>query len=170
MTGYFGDTSHPFRSHLEPVEIAGPRKSRWVDWAKRESRDVIGLSGNLADRMNAIVHRRILLCSQTGNRGWQEFSGITAHLSDIALFIEGNCDDGLLADLAAGLSLLDWSAVEIAKSGLHRPTDDFRPNAYFALLKLCHSSSFKNQRDVIPLNPSIHRFAASGNPDRAAEY
>src|SRR5690625_3465922 len=169
LTGYFGGTSYPLRCHLEPVEILGRRGSRWVSWSKENSRDVIGLSGHLVERMNDIIRRRIILCAETCQSGWQEFSALTAYLSDVAAFIEGNCDYDLLAELVAGFSLLDWSDPGISQAALPRPSYDFEPDAYFALLKLCHAGARKDQEKSIPLDSSIHRFAATGNSDRAAE-
>lgn len=164
LTAHFDENSHPFRAHVEPVEIRGG----WANWSKLESRDVIGLEGDLLERMNAIIHRRILLSATGKEKGWQELSAVTAHLTDIAAFIEGNCDDHLLKDLLAGLCLINWAHPKIADHRPPAPVADFNPDAYYALLKLCHARPIDEDAPTVLLDGSIHRLAASGQADRAA--
>lgn len=172
LTGNFGDHSHPLRSHLEGVELGGPAANRWVNFSKHESRDIIGLDGHLIDRLNAIVHRRIMLCHKVGKRNWLEHAPVTAHLPDIGAFVEGATDDGLLKNLLAGLSLINWADKKVAspefRKALRTPTSGTAPDTFYALLKLCHPAPKDRQDDTLPLNPAIHRLAASGRADEAA--
>lgn len=172
LTGNFGEHSHPLRSHLEGVELGGPATNRWANWSKHESRDVIGLNGHLVDRLNAIVHRRLLLCHGIGNRNWQEYAPITAHLPDVAAFVERSTDDELLKNLLAGLSLINWADPKVGepeiRQALRPPTSRTTPDLFYALLKLCHPAPKDRNDNTLPLNPAIHRFAAAENADQAA--
>lgn len=173
LGGYFGEHSHSFRTHLEPVEWGGYAANHWVRWAALETRDVVSLDGRLPERLNAIIHRRLLLCQKSGDRSWQEFAGVSAHLSDVAAFIEGDCDDQLLRDLAVGLSLIDWASPELAGNRPRPPGNTLNPGAFFALVKLCHqqtkSENTATHSPSVPLDPGIHRLTAAGQPERAAD-
>jgi CRISPR-associated protein Csx17 len=174
LTGNFGENSHPLRAHLEGVELGGPATNRWVNFSKHESRDIVGLNGHLIDRMNAIVHRRLMLCHKIGKRNWQEYAPVTAHLPDIAAFVEGTTDDDLLKNLLAGLSLINWADKKISepevRKALRAPTYETTPDTFYALLKLCHPAQKDNRDDSLPLNPAIHRMAAAGKAAEAARF
>jgi CRISPR-associated protein Csx17 len=168
LLGNFGPRSAPLRGHLEPVEVLGSREKRWVQWNKLESRDVVGLNGHLPDRLNQIIHRRLLLSAASGHVGWQESSSLTAQLSDVAIFLEGSCDTKRLSDFLAGLALLNWADPKVSQSLLPPTNDSKKPSAAFALLKLCHQAP-KKEGSPIPLDRSIHRLAAAGQIDTAVE-
>lgn len=173
LTGNFGEHSHPLRGHLEGVELGGPATNRWVNWSQHESRDIIGLNGHLVDRLNAIIRRRLMLCHKIGKRNWQEYSPVTANLVDVAHFVEGATDDSLLKNLVSGLSLINWADKKIAepevKKALRGPSSGAVPDTFYALLKLCHPAPKDGKDATLPLNPTIHRLAASGKSDEAAQ-
>jgi len=168
LTRSFGEARHPVREHMEAVDIKGSAEQRWVNWATRETRDVVGLDGRLVDRLNAIVHRRLLLSGVLGNRNWQENSAVSAEPADLAAFIEGATDDALLKDFIWGLSLIDWASPFIAEHRPKAPRSATLPDTFFSLLKLCHPAPSNQDNESLPLNPAIHRLAASGASDEAA--
>lgn len=156
--------THSLRSHISPVSSELGNYS----WLKADSRDVIGLNGDLADVLNSILHRRILICSERGE--WKESSSAPASLSDITMFIENRYDETLLKDLIAGLSLINWSDKKIKEFPRRSKQEDLIPSILYGLLKLCHChTSIQAGNSPIKLNPAIHRMAASDQPDRAAK-
>ena len=158
----------PFRKNIEPLFVPKKDERDKRAWATHDSRNVVNLNGHLPDRLNQIIHRRLLLSAASGHEGWQESSSLTAQLSDVATFIEGSCDTKRLADFLAGLALLNWADPKIAQSLLPPTNDSKKPSAAFALLKLCHQAP-KKEGAPIPLDQSIHRFAAAGQVDTAVE-
>lgn len=163
LSAPYGEQWVALRDHLSPVKIFYREDDPFVIWEKNESNDVVGLSGNLIDRMNDIMARRIFLSAKSNQTEWKEVSQYGASLEDVSAFINGECDDALIAKLLAGLCLLNWRDKQIEKSRpktAHHETAEI-PRLY-AMLKLCFAQP-DNAHPRIPITPAIHRHASGGN-------
>jgi CRISPR-associated protein Csx17 len=159
------------RQHLEPLkrmEKPGYFRAQWSE--KSSESDVVWHEGHLTDAFNDILARRIIRVEQSGAEGWPDWSTRYAKLEDITDFIEGRTDDGLLADLLWGLSLIDWQKVRETDTASCRTVhynwkrDEIHravPSSFYALLKLCFRRA-ENGEEAIPLVPAIHNRARSG--------
>ena len=157
-----------FRQHLEPLKRAEHGEGCHLAWTDTGSEnDVAWHDGNLTDGLNAILARRVMRVAQSGAEGWPDVSPRFACLEDITCFIEGRTDDGLLADLIWGLSLLDWNKVERLPSEF-RDVPEAIPSSFYALLRLCFRHANGN-KDAIPIVPAILHRAMSGNGRSASE-
>ncbi|MDB6155903.1 MAG: type CRISPR-associated protein Csx17 [Chthoniobacteraceae bacterium] len=160
LTGPLSKTWLPLRSHLEPVTAGRKEDRRWFSWQENPSRDVVWHDGPLADALNAILARRVVLAAR-GER-LADTSFIPARLPDIAAFIDKRTDDRLLASLLWGLCLVDFGADYNADFKLERPREDHEPTALYALLKLCFSRHSIRETEI-PLVAAIQRRAAAGD-------
>lgn len=159
LTGPLGKTWLPLRSQLEPVTAGRKEDRRWFAWQENASRDVVWHDGPLADALNAIFARRVMLATR-GDR-LADTSLVTARLGDIAAFIEKRTDDRLLSSLLWGLCLVDFGA-EYCEDFKLGPAGNREPPALYALMKLCFSGRGIRETEV-PLVPAIQRRAAAGD-------
>ena len=166
LSGKFGTDWLPLRCHLEPVVSLPPGAFKW---AENATNDVQWSNAPLREILNHILARRLIRAEQAGSGDWLESARYYASVADVAAFIEGETDDALLTDLAWGMCLIDWTSVEPEDlAGM----DDCRiqrdeavsstPPALYALLKLCFLPK-QGREEAVPLNPAIHRRAASGD-------
>lgn len=157
-----------FRQHLEPVSMGSTKERSWTNWADQPSNDVAWHDGDLTDAINAILGRRLIRVEQSGARGWPDWSPRPALLEDIAAFIEGRIDEPLLADLAWGLSFVDWERVPEVQKGT--TAGAVIPSSFYALLRLCFRRAAKGaEQDVIPIVPAILQRAIAGDGTAASE-
>jgi CRISPR-associated protein Csx17 len=151
------------RQHLEPVAAKGNAERYWFAWDEQAS-DVVWNDGDFVDVLNRIFSRRLVRSEQSGLDELPD-TGASAPLDDVVAFIEGETDDELLADLAWGLSLLNWTEkpdVPWTRETTSQPT----PSALFNLLRLAFPRSNERKRADSPEVPpvlAIHRHAAAGN-------
>ena len=162
----FGNTAVPLRCHLEPVSFGGGREKRWFKWTETAGTNVVWREGDLADALNAILARRIVLSVKSGCKSYPDKSRIPARPSDIALFIEGRTDDTLLSRLFWGLSLIDFGGDDTENFKIGFPPERRDPPALYAMLKPCFSR--KTFDTEIPLVAAIHRRASAGNGTEAS--
>lgn len=162
----FGHAVEPLRCHLEPVSFGGGREKRWFKWTETTGTNVVWREGDLADTLNAILARRIVLALKSGCKSYPDKSRIPAHPSDIALFIEGRTDDALLSRLFWGLSLIDFGGDNTENFKIGFPPERRDPPALYAMLKPCFSR--KTFDTEIPLIAAIHRRASAGNGTEAS--
>lgn len=154
-----------FRQHLEPVTAKAGYGFAWDERAN----DVVWNGGDFVDVLNRIFSRRLVRAEQSGLDELPDH-GIPALLDDVVAFIEGETDDNLLADLAWGLSLLNWSEkpeVSWARGTISQTV----PSAVFSLLRLAFPRSNERKRADFPEVPpvlAIHRHAAAGNGREAS--
>ena len=160
------DVAMPLRCHLEPVSFGGGREKRWFKWSETAGTNVVWREGDLADALNAILARRIVLAVKSGCKSYPDKSRIPARPSDIALFIEGRTDDALLSRLFWGLSLIDFGGDDTENFKIGFPPERRDPPALYALLKPCFSR--KTFDTEIPLVAAIHRRASAGNGTEAS--
>jgi len=169
------------RQHLEPlkrVERGEHFRPTWTD--KSSENDVVWHEGDLTDSLNAILARRLVRTKRSGASGWHDWSPRPASLADITAFIERRTNDGLLADLIWGLSLIDWETVirkerrdrveTISSAEQERTYGDEHsvvPSALYALLRLCLRRKGGDD-DAIPLVPGIMHRAISGDGEAAS--
>ncbi len=164
--GVFGDRFFPMRRHVDPVEPHGKGTGRRVVWRKETGREVVSRSGSLVTWLNRILARRIILATGEGTDSWSDSSRSPAGIRDLASFLDARTDDRRLGDLFQGLLLVDWYDV----AGDRAPTAGkrHRPDALFALLKLCFAG--REVRGIrVPLHGAIQAKAGAGDGARAAE-
>lgn len=155
----------PLRSHLEPVEIKRGVARR----LENASNDVLWREGALVDTLNAIFSRRLVLAQQRGTeKNISDRSVCLARFADLTAFIDGEVDDGLIAELLWGLALLDWQVVKPEDLPDAPREAEIAPSAFYALLKLCFTRPAPDEEPV-PLMPVIHRRAARGDGASASE-
>jgi CRISPR-associated protein Csx17 len=167
MSAWLGEKTLWFRQHCEPLGITANKERSWVSWDDTADNDVAWHDGDLSDTLNAILARRVMRVGQSGAKGWPDESKRSARLDDITDFIEGRTNDGLLADLIWGLSLLDWQQVKPLSSE-HKETTDAIPSSFYAMLRLCFRPPSGNE-DSIPLVPAILHRAMNGDGKTASE-
>jgi len=187
--GWFGvDKSARYvavRAQFEPVRTWKSDEGLHVAWKSEAGRDVAWSSGHLADGLNDVLARRLLMATQSGTATYPDTGFPKAALGDIADFIEERVDDQRLTDLLHGLLLLDWTRVK--PQHLPRRRREARrplPAAFYSLLKLCFSGptlraesdsaglfveSEAVERIPIPVVPRIQRLSASGQAPAAVE-
>ncbi|MCS7091601.1 MAG: type I-U CRISPR-associated protein Csx17 [Verrucomicrobiota bacterium] len=157
----------PLRSHLEPVrEVSGPGFRRF-QWDDPPTNDVLWREADPIAFLNAVFARRLLRAIQAGFSELPD-RGMPAALTDAAVFIDGQTDDGRLVDLLWGLCLVDWTAVDWRTDVTRlRPRPDevkVLPPSLFSLLRLAFlRPGERGDLPPIPLTPAIHRLAAAGN-------
>ena len=154
-------------------------KRDYVVWSEDPSADlgVVWNKANLVENLVAVLHRRSIEAIQKDertNQGALVFPGeskVSASLGDIATFLRGEMDDERINRLVRGLVLLNWARVienDEEALGLSSGPSEPRPDAIYALLKLCHSPH--PVRDVhVPLEPSIARMLGAGRLDDATK-
>jgi len=119
-----------FRTHLEPVAIAGAQ----VTWTNDDTSTIWG-TGTLTDNLAAVLYRRSIDVRAAGAPHPELTSRRYASLDTIDAFLRRETDDERLEALLRGLALINWSRSSIRSprtSSLVPPT---LPRAY-ALLKL----------------------------------
>jgi CRISPR-associated protein Csx17 len=167
ISGLYGQEMLPMRGHLEPVVIKKTRNIRRGAWVQNPGNDVVWHEGHLVDVLNRILARRLIHAIRTGTRGLPDTSA-WVHLSDIAAFIDGETDDGLLADLLWGMSFIDWPAVQ--PGDLPRRKDEqLVPSSLYAMLKLALHRPAADE-EAVPLVPAIHQWAAQGDGTRSSRF
>jgi CRISPR-associated protein Csx17 len=139
----------PIRAYVAPVDPSKPweyaRASRTVAWAGTD----------LADRLAAVLQRRMLDASRSESERNPTWSVRRALLGDVAAFIAGATDDRLLEDLLFASTWIDWSRSDRA---IAVPRDrDVLPRAYalFALLLLPEGLPNGSERVIIRPEPQI---------------
>ena len=158
--------SFRFRQMMDPVQISFKENQLHVWWREDLDRDLTWHDGNLITMLNSTFQRQLLKLTQHSSSHYRCWSNITAFSSDIASFIEGQVDEGLLADLLWGCLLLNWPQLET--SPFPPPTNtEFSLNAFYTMLKLCYPGT-QPFEIKIPINSTIHRQASIGNVERAA--
>ena len=162
VTAFHGNKALPMRCHLEPVQPAGGREKRWFSWTERIEPDVVWREGDLADGLNAILARRIMLAGKSGAEAYSDSSVISARPADIAAFIEGRTDDRLLVRLLWGMVLIDFGGDYSADFKIGFPSERRDPPALYALLKLCFSRH-ELRGTHVPLVPAIHQRSRAGD-------
>lgn len=179
IRGSYGKEQFWLRQHLEPIALRTRKKGgRALDprWADAPDRDVVWAPGHAVDLLNAILARRLVRATQSGVTAYPD-RGLWAYLGDVADFIEGRVDEARFIDLVWGCALLDWPRVDRKNHALghrHEPRMP-SPGAFYSLLKLCFAGAKIARRQGtdgvgVPLESRIHRLAASGNGDAAAEH
>lgn len=151
----------PLRRQLEPVKGRPPK------WDPNAGRDVAWTGGSLVPALNAVMRRRVLLAVQSGCATYPDRGRVHADLGDITDFIEGRIDDARLADLLWGCALVDWSKVAERPVARRTHASQPRPNALYALMKLCFAGWREKEhhgdpRKRVPILPEIQRLAAAG--------
>ena len=174
-----GKETHWLRQNLEPLEMGANADSAWVRWDKVPGNDVVWHEGDLTDSLNAIFARRMIGVEKSGATGWPDWSPRPASLDDITRFIEGRTDDGLLADLLWGLSLVDWEKIVREERAAGQGTEDQTgprydadncvPSSLYALLRLCFRRPGRSD-NAIPLVPAIQHRAAAGQGEAASRF
>ena len=162
VTAFHGNKALPLRCHLEPVHPAGGREKRWFSWTEMIETNVVWREGDLADVLNGILARRLLLAGKSGAEAYSDSSVIPARPADIAAFIEGRTDDRLLIRLLWGMVLIDFGGDYSADFKIGFPSDRRDPPALYALLKLCFSRH-ELRGTHVPLVPAIHQRARAGD-------
>lgn len=162
VTAFHGNKALPLRCHLEPVHPAGGREKRWFSWTEMVETNVVWREGDLADVLNAILARRVMLAGKSGAEAYCDSSVIPARAADIAAFIEGRTDDGLLIRLLWGMVLIDFGGDYSADFKIGFPSERRDPPALYALLKLCFSRH-ELRGTHVPLVPAIHQRARTGD-------
>ncbi|MFN8188291.1 MAG: type I-U CRISPR-associated protein Csx17 [Gaiellales bacterium] len=126
----------PLRANVSPVD-----PSRTFQWADGR-RQVAWRGSSLAERLAGALARRILDAGRLDCPYNPVAGSLPLALDDVATFLEGNVDEGLLEDLMFGFTLLDWhdwKAVRTARDRLREPdvstAGDLPPTSY-CLLKL----------------------------------
>ena len=157
----FGNVAVPLRCHLEPVAFCTGRDKRWFKWTETVETNVVWREGDLADALNAILARRIVLSVQNGRKSYPDRSRIPARPADIALFIEGRTDDSLISRLVWGLSLVDFYGNNTDELNIGSPPERRDPPALYAFLKPCFSRVICETE--VPLVAAIHRRARAGD-------
>lgn len=129
---YDKDIGH-IREQLEPVR-KNKSSYEWID----DRKAVAWTQSNLYDNLAYILKRRFIEVQKKG-RGYPLGGAYNADISDIISFINGELDEGKIADLLFGLSTIQWFNYEYNK---HKPVSrgngaGFSPyfNAY-AITKL----------------------------------
>lgn len=163
----FGKKWLPFRCHMEPVDSFFNRDKKTVTyrWAENPTNDVRWSMAPLTSVLNNILSRRLL---KTPNE--DSHSAIPASLADIKAFIEAQTDDDLISDLLWSMSLINWQEKADPPKWIQERQPV--PPTFYALLKLCFppaSSSLPEGVLPVPAVPAIHRLAATGNGNQAAE-
>jgi CRISPR-associated protein Csx17 len=146
------------REHLVPIDLARP----W-EWRKNDDLRVVWGTGSLVANLGAVLRRRDLDRSIRSksevSRDADREPRRTALLADIAAFIDGRVDDGMIAALARGLAIVDWPL----------PAPPRRANAAvpaaFALLHLAHR---REPRPGVELPPTPGLLARALAGDVAA--
>lgn len=114
----------PFRFHIAPLakDRNGLRKRQCRSWSDDgTSADRVWTEGSLVDSMVAVALRRSVEATRTGAGGgafagsWRRLSS----LADVAAFLNGDVDDGRIADLALGFA---W--VDVAKDSATRTSQN----------------------------------------------
>ena len=164
---WLGDKTLWFRQHLEPLVVTGNSDRSWVHWDDTPGNDVAWQEGELTDALNSILARRVMRITQSGAKGWADFSPRCARLNDITDFIGGRTNDALLADLIWGLSLLDWLQVKPLTDQSRRETE-IVPSSFYAILRLCFRRTAGNE-EAVPLVPAILHRAMNGDGVAASE-
>ena len=157
----FGNVVVPLRCHMEPVAYEVGRRKHWFKWTEMVDSNIVWREGDLAESLNSILARRIVLAAKSGCESYPDRARIPARLADIALFIEGRTDDALIIRLLKGLTLVDFfeEYSEYLKIGL--PPEPRDPPALYALVKPCFSRAALGK--PIPVVAAIHRRARSGD-------
>lgn len=170
------------RQHLEPLAMGANLERSWTNWDATPGNDVVWHEGDLTGAFNAILARRMIRVEKSGARGWPDWSPRPASLADITEFIEGRTDDGLLADLLWGLSLIDWEKIVRTEQASRREEpqtsqpwiphgiDPHRavPSSLYALLRLSFRRPGKDDPSI-PLVPAIYLRSAHGQGKEASE-
>jgi len=171
LAGIYSPGVGAFRKHLEPV-VTGHQKVFFADESAAAT-SVVWVRGDLERNLSSILSRRVMEAVQAGKQSADDVltfpghSGYDAGLVDVAIFIEHATDDGRIADLARGLTLLDWVKVRKTNttSQVSRGHGERIPDATYGLLKLCHTSQpitrDSLQRNV-RLDPRIVRLLVAG--------
>jgi len=188
VNGIYRDTEGrptplPLRCHLEPVVLRAAQDPRWFDWDDQPSNDVVWHEGDLVNVLNAIFGRRLLSARQAGHSVLPDTAVCFAPLADVVAFLEGQTDDGRLADLLWGLSLVDWSRArssalqsDFLEGARHEqsqsvpdPTPEATPPAIYSLLRLAFPRHVEcSDFPEIPIVAAIHQHAAHGNGSAAS--
>lgn len=183
VRGNFGKETVWLRQHLEPLTIGAIKGRSWVKWDETPSNDVVWHEGDLTDALTAVFARRLMRAEQAGVGGWPDWSPRPARMEDITAFIEGRTNDGLLADLIWGLSLIDWedpihklchAADQTAELELLKSDPDLKfravPSSFYALLRLClsHKDDDGKKGGAIPIVPAILKRAINGDGEAAS--
>ncbi len=179
IRGSLGKEQFWLRQHLEPIALPIRKKgSKALDprWADTPDRNVVWAPGHAVDLLNAILARRLVRATQSGVTAYSD-RGLWAYLGDVADFIEGRVDEARFIDLVWGCALLDWPRVDPKSHALgqRREPRTPLPGAFYSLLKLCFAGAKIPRRKRtdgvdVPLEPRIHRLAAAGKGDAAAEH
>ncbi len=160
LTSRFGKERVSLRHHLEPIKTS--KSNCW--WGGEGDRRVVWHDGELTDVLNRVFQRRLIIEQGVDPRSVSHFAPIPACLSDIAEFIEGRVDERRIAKLLWAFSLIDFR-----QNLPRRSKRGFSPPSFYALLKLCYSSSWKGDDQLeIPVVPMIHRRAADGQGTEAS--
>lgn len=171
LAGLYSKSVGGFRKHLEQVDVCG----RWPEWTKDLSAhaDVVWSERSLADNLLAILNRRTVRAIQAGNTtgastlAFPGESRVNPSLGDVGLFLQDATDDGKIANLARGLSFLDWRQVE-RDANVQPGKSVPRPDATFALLKLCYTPHAIRETHV-RLEPAIAKLATAGRVSEAIQ-
>lgn len=167
VNGKFGKDWLPLRCHLEQVDSfvgkgSGSLAYRWGDVA---TNNVQWSQASLPAVLNDVFARRLIL-NETPPRTRSE---VWASLADIKAFVEGRTDDTLLSDLLWSMSLINWR--DDAKLP-ERDHERVVPPTFYSLIKGCFPPVLEKLPDGIlkvPVVPAIHKQAAQGNGNQAAE-
>lgn len=127
----------PFRANLAPVD---PRKP-W-EWAQR-SNQMAWTGGSLPARMASVLRRRMLDAERFVCKTNPLWSGLQVAPEDVAVFITGAVDEGLLENLLFGFMWVRWddeAGVREAQAELRArwssPVEPREIQRSYALLKL----------------------------------
>lgn len=167
VNGKFGKDWLPLRCHLEQVDSfvgkgSGSLAYRWGDVT---TNNVQWSQASLPTVLNDVFARRLIL-NETPPRTRSE---VWASLADIKAFVEGKTDDALLSDLLWSMSLINWR--DDAKLP-ERDHERVVPPTFYSLLKGCFPPVLEKLPEGIlkvPVVPAIHKQAAQGNGNQAAE-
>ncbi len=116
----------PMRGHLAPE-----RPGRYPAWTADDTHAVTWAAGApLADNLARVLHRRLLQAEQEELSDKPLATARTAGLGEVAAWLDGEVDEGLLADLLPGLML-----VRVSGGGPPRPRREAPLPAAYRLLK-----------------------------------
>lgn len=161
------------QSQIEPVIDDNGRLS----WIEHKDRDVAWQDAVPVIGLIKVLQRRLLVTRKAGVSHFSDQGVVTASLSDVAMFIHGETDDDLLAQLLWSSVLIDWRRATKATT-LGGATSVDRLPPLYGLMKLCFSGEkVDNLRPgipqgsdrFVPIVPGIIRHAEAKHADRACE-
>lgn len=157
-----------YRYNLEAADLfrrkGGTSGWRWRDHSLR---DAAWVDGRLVDALNAVMLRRIRCAESSGAATFPDRGRYPVGLADVAAFLDGPFDDQSAEQMVWACSLLDWSQSPPHLGKPAEPDRDAFPGADYALLALCFGAGLALGLEI-PLEPSIHRMAMSGQGTQAS--